>query len=141
MTTPNAVCKMLTRERYMTARPSETLVEKHTRLAWKTLADAEREIEAGDYPQAAEKLWGAASHAMKAYCASHGLLHSKYQHRRRAMMDLAEHSGNTVFRAGLNIADSCHSNFYNDWMERQNLDICLPDIQQFVKTVLEARAE
>ena len=125
----------------MTALPAETLVEKHSRLAWKTLADAEREIQAGDYPQAAEKLWGAASHAMKAYCASHGLPHSKYQHRRRAMMGLAEESGNAVFRAGLNIAESCHSNFYNDWMERENLDSCLPDIQEFVHIVLESRGD
>ena len=125
----------------MTARPTETLVEKHTRLAWKTLSDAEREIEAGDYPQAAEKLWGAASHAMKAYCASHGLPHSKYQHRRHATFELADKSGNPYVRAVFGIAESCHSNFYNDWMERSHLEGYLPDIQALVRIVLEARAE
>ena len=125
----------------MTALPAETLVEKHSRLAWKTLADAEREIQAGDYPRAAEKLWGAASHAMKAYCASHRLPYSKYQHRRSAALDLAEQSGNPMVRAGLNVARSCHSNFTNAWMSRDDLDSCLPDIQAFVKIVLEAKAE
>ena len=63
----------------MTARPTETLIEKHTRLALSTLGNAEREIEAGDLPQAGEKLWGASCHAIKAYCASHDLPHGKYQ--------------------------------------------------------------
>ena len=118
----------------------ESLTEKHTRLAHKLLEDAEREIAAGDTVQGSEKLWGATSQAMKAYCASHGLPHGKYGHRRRALMDLAEQQDNPAIRTFFNVARSCHSNFYNDWMEQEDLESCLPDIQQLVETVLAAKA-
>ncbi len=124
----------------MTEPALESLTEKHTRLARETLDDAEREIEAGDLPQAAEKLWGATSHALKAYCASHNLPHGKYQQRRHALMELVAQSGNPFLRAAFNVAQSCHANFYNDWMEREDLDNCLPDIRELVRIVLDARA-
>ena len=68
----------------------ETQTEKHTRLALKLLDDAKREIAAGDLVQGSEKLWGATSQALKAYCASHGMAHSKYANRRHAAFQLAD---------------------------------------------------
>ena len=125
----------------MTARPTETLIEKHTRLALSTLGNAEREIEAGDLPQAGEKLWGASCHAIKAYCASHDLPHGKYQRHRHAVMELADRSGNPFVRAAFGVAESCHANFYNDWMEQEHLEDYLPDIQDFVRIILDAKAK
>ena len=121
----------------MQARESTT--EKHTRLAYKFLADAEREITGGELVQGAEKLWGATSHALKAYCASRNLPHNKYAQRRRALMDLAAQQDNPSIRLAFAVAQSCHSNFYNDWMEQEDLDIYLPDIRQLVETVLSSK--
>lgn len=117
----------------------ESTAEKHTRLAHKLLADAEGEIAAGDLVQGAEKLWGATSQALKAYCASRGLPHSKYAQRRRAVMDLAARQDDSFIRAAFGVAQSCHSNFYNDWMEQEDLDSYLPDIRQLVDLVLSAK--
>lgn len=60
---------------------TESLAEKHTRLARQLIEDARQEITAGDLVQGGEKLWGATQHALRAYCASHDLPHGKYAHR------------------------------------------------------------
>ena len=118
----------------------ESLTEKHTRLAYKLLEDAGREIAVGDTIQGGEKLWGATSHAIKAYCASRGMPHSKYSHRWSAVLDLADQQGNPFIRSTFLVAESCHANFYNDWMEQEHLDVCLPDIRQLVEIILGAKA-
>ena len=55
-------------------------------------------------------------------------------------MELASHSGGSFVgsfvRAAFGIAESCHANFHNDWMEREHLEGYLPDIQDVVRIVL-----
>ncbi len=118
---------------------SEKQSEKHTRLAHQLLADAELEIAAGELVQGAEKLWGATSQALKAYCASHGIPHSKYQHRRQAILELATQLNNPAVRLAFGVAESCHANFYNDWMEQEHLDAYLPDIRELVHLILDTK--
>ena len=117
----------------------ESLADKHTRLAHQLLGDARREIADGDLVQGAEKLWGATSQALKAYCASHGLPHSKYAHRRHALLELAERLNNPSVRLAFGVAESCHANFYNDWMEQEHLDSYLPDVETLVGIILDAK--
>ena len=124
-----------------TTNRNESEPEKHTRLALQLLDDAEREIALGDLVQGGEKLWGATSQALKAYCASRGLPHSKYAHRRRAVLDLAIEQGNPFIRSTFGVAESCHANFYNDWMELEHLVVYLLDIKELVRIILDAKAE
>ena len=119
---------------------NESQTEKHARLASEMLDQAKREISAGDLLQGSEKLWGATTQALKSYCASHGMPHGKYQHRRRALMDLALQQSNPFVRSTFGVAQSCHSNFYNDWMEQEDLDSHVPDIEELVRIILDARA-
>ena len=119
---------------------TESMADKHTRLAWQLLADARQEIAAGDLVQGSEKLWGATSQALKAYCASHGLRHGKYAQRRHALLALADELNNPFVRATFGVAESCHANFYNDWMEQEHLDGYLPDIESLVNIILDAKA-
>ena len=114
--------------------------EKHSRLALKLLEDAGQEMAAGDTVQGAEKLWGATSQALKAQCASRGLPHGRYAHRRRALLDLAERTGDRFLRTAFATAQSCHSNFYNCWMEQEDLEAYLPDIQCLAHLLLDAQA-
>ncbi len=120
---------------------TEFETDKHTRLARQLMEDARSEIAAGDTVQGGEKLWGATQHALRAYCASHDLPHGKYAHRRRAVIDLAEQLGNPFVRATFAMAESCHGNFYNDWLEQEHLDRYLPDIEELVNIVLGQKAE
>ncbi len=119
---------------------NQSPTEKHADLARRMLEQAKEEIAAGDLPQGAEKLWGATTQALKSYCASRGMPQGKYQHRRGALMDLALQLGNPSLRLAFGIAQSCHSNFYNDWMEQEDLDSYIPDIEELVQTLLDARA-
>ena len=119
---------------------AESLSGKHTRLAHRFLDDARREIAGGDTAQGGEKLWGAASHALKAYCASRNIPHAGYAHRRQAVRELAERLGNPSLRLLFRIAEACHANFYNDWMEREELEEDLQYIEEFVIIVLSQKA-
>ena len=120
---------------------NESTTEKHTRLAYQLLSDAKREIAIGDLVQGSEKLWGATSQALKAYCASRGLPHSKYAHRRHALFEMADRLNNPFIRTAFGVAESCHANFYNDWMEQEHLDSYAPDIEELVTIILGAREE
>ena len=120
---------------------NESLPGKHTRLAYKMLDDARTEIAAGDTVQGGEKLWGAASHAIKAYCASLGTPHSRYARRRQAIRDLADRLGNPSLREHFAIALSCHANFYNDWLEQEDLAEYMGYIEELVNIVLSQKAE
>ena len=118
----------------------ESITDKHTRLARQLLADARREIADGDLVQGSEKLWGATSQALKAYCSSHQLPHGKYAQRRHAVFQLADDLNNPFVRATFGVAESCHANFYNDWMEQEHLDGYLPDIEALVNIILDAKS-
>ena len=119
----------------------ESQTEKHARLAHQMLDQAKREVAAGDLTQGAEKLWGATTQALKSYCASHGMPHGRYQHLRQAVLDLALRQDSASIRLAFNTARACHSNFYNDWMEQEDLDSYIPDIEELVRIILDARAQ
>ena len=90
--------------------------------------------------QGSKQLGGATSQALKAYCASHRMPHDKYAQRRHAVFQLADQLDNPFVRATFGVAQSCHSNFCNDWMEQENLDRYVPDIESLVNTILGAKA-
>ena len=46
-----------------------------------------------------------------------------------------------TLRSTSGVAESCHANFYNDWMEQEHLGTYLPDIKGLVRIILAARAE
>ena len=119
---------------------TETPAEKHTRLAQELLDDASREIAAGDLMQGSEKLWGATTQALRAYCASREMPHGKYAQHRSAANQLARERNDPSIRTVYGLAQSCHANFYNDWMEQEDLYDYLPDIQRLVDKILTAKA-
>ena len=120
---------------------TESEIEKHTRLARQLLEDSRREIAAGDTVQGGEKLWGATNHALKAYCASYNLPHGRTNHRRRAFFGIARQLNSQFLDAAYAVAESCHGNFYNDWLEQEQLDRYLPVIEELVNIVLDQKAE
>ena len=53
---------------------------------------------------------------------------------------LAERTGDRFLRTAFATAQSCHSNFYNDWMGQEDLETYLPDIQHLAHLLLDAHA-
>ena len=120
----------------MDAGETETNQQKHTRLAWQLLNQADHELTAGDLLQSSEKLWGATSHALKALCESRGWRHSKYGHRQEAVKRLAVERNDESISLSFKIAEACHANFYNDWLSAAELEENRHAIHGFIVSVL-----
>ena len=115
----------------------ESHQQKHSRLAWQLLNQADHEMMAGDLIQSSEKLWGATSHALKAFCESRGWRHSKYAQRHHAVKELAaENPADESILAAFRAAQACHANFYNDWMEFQDVDESRVVVRRLVTKIL-----
>ena len=120
----------------MTSGETETHLEKHARLARQLLDQADHEMMAGDLLQSSEKLWGATSHALKAFCESRGWRLGKYAQREHAAKRLATERDDDTIRLSFRIAEACHANFYNDWLEFDVLDEHRRDIRRLVEKIL-----
>ena len=122
----------------MTTTPTTTdpQIIRNAHIARKFLDDADGEFAAGDLLQASEKLWGAVSHALKAYCRQRGWRHAKYAHRRDAAQSLSAELNDPTIFANFKIAQSCHANFYNDWMYAEDVDTSRAYIRELVDKIL-----
>ena len=123
----------------MTTRETETRRQKHARLARQLLDQADHELLAGDLLQSSEKLWGATSHALKAFCESRGWRHSKYGHRQEAVKRLAAERADESISLSFKIAEACHANFYNDWLTAEELEENRESIHKLIATILKGQ--
>lgn len=72
------------------------------------LVDARRELDDGDYPQASEKLWGAAAEMVKAVAETRGWPH--------------------IFRA----AGFLHTNFYERWLPPEDVKQAAGEVELLI---------
>jgi HEPN domain-containing protein len=99
------------------------------------LGEAREELEKGNVRQAAEKLWGAAALAVKAYAywrdgrrlSSHGEL---WEYKRR----LEDELGEWIHDAWMN-ATSMHVCFYEDWCAERDVEDAYKRIERLVRGV------
>ncbi len=148
---PRSLAKRLQEEaREQGMAPEEYLVEllagdldpperagEYLEAARGLLEQARRELEEGDVRQAAEKLWGAAALAVKAYASwregkrltSHGELWDYTLVLRREL-------GEWVTRVW-GVANSMHTCFYEGWCKEEHVQDALEDIGKLVKNIGE----
>jgi len=112
MTTPR-------RERY------EDLSSEYLRRARGYLAD-------GDLTQASEKGWGAAAVSVKAVATSRGLNHSSHYQLRQVVQELAREADDDEIRSQFGHANDLHMNFYENWLDRETIELYLLQIERFV---------
>ena len=123
----------------MSSAENETHQQKHARLARGLLDQADHEMMVGDLLQSSEKLWGATSHALKAFCESRGWRHGKYAQREHAVKRLAVEWDNPAILDAFRVAEACHANFYNDWLTAEELEENRQSIHTLIATILEGR--
>ncbi|MGQ9469507.1 MAG: PaREP1 family protein [Nitrososphaerales archaeon] len=108
-----------------------TDAETYLRLNGKFLREAEGFLAKGDYVQASEKLWGAAAEIVKAVAAKRGLelrAHKSISefvsrlHREKPALRLAE---------DFHIANSLHTNFYEDWLDPEMVKVGAKAVKRF----------
>ena len=98
---------------------SEPRLQEYLRLNGKYLAEAERLLEAGDYAQASEKLWGAAAEIIKAVAAKRGKTLGTHRSLGEFLTELDEEKPEWELLRDFNAANSLHMNFYEDWLPRK----------------------
>jgi ABC-type amino acid transport substrate-binding protein len=97
----------------LAANPSER-VEKYVELFQKYYGEARRLLERGDYPQAAEKLWGAATAIIKLHAALRGIFVAAWSHGKlyNYVTHNVEEQHRQAFRDMLKAGEVMHRYFY-----------------------------
>ncbi|MDT7863112.1 MAG: PaREP1 family protein [Vulcanisaeta sp.] len=111
--------------------PTERM-ELYVRLSEKYLRDAEEFLAKGDYVQASEKLWGAASFMVKAVAASRGVLISSHGELFSYVRSLGEEEGNPELRRLFSVASTLHQNFYENWLSGDVVKDYAEDVKQLI---------
>ena len=99
-------------------------VLEHRETAREFLREAEEYFRQGDDLQGAEKMWGAAAHAVIAVCQQRGWRHRSHPAMGEAVVALADEltaSGDentaNILKSGFAIAANCHVHFYHRDMD------------------------
>ncbi len=102
-------------------------------MSLRFLEHARIQLDQGDRIQAAEKIWGAAAHALKSNGEQRGWIHDRHPN----IFDIGEHLGREFgrfdeFSRYLAQAEYMHRNFYlNGWSE-DAIRSALSDVEDFV---------
>ena len=116
----------------------ESAVQHHARIALRFLNYAETYLGEGDAIRASEMAWGAAAHAIKAFCIRRGWKHEKYAHLRAAMRRLATETGDNSWFREFKVAYNLHLNFYTDNMTTSDVEGDMPRIRDLVNLLVAA---
>ncbi len=118
-----------------------TTVQESRSISQHLFDQARIELEAGDLIQASEKLWGAAAHSLKSIAETRGWKHKSYAHFYRIIRNLSEESGNKDIIYLLNTADSLHSNFYENWMQEDEIMHYAGQVSQLIDRLSEVEVD
>ena len=112
--------------------PGDLGVEGHVQMSRRFLEHAKIQLEQGDRIQAAEKVWGAAAHALKSVGEQRGWLHDGHPN----LFDIGEHLGKEFgqfdeFSRYLAQAEYMHKNFYQNDRSPSAIQSALNDVARF----------
>jgi Archaeal PaREP1/PaREP8 family len=105
---------------------------RYLTLNGKYLRDSEELLAAGDYPQASEKLWGAAAQAVKAVAATRRWRHSSHRDLRRAISRIYRETRDPDYLEFFSVAESLHTNFYEDFLEPEDVNVYADRVKNLV---------
>ena len=95
------------------------------------LANARAELDT-DPAQAGEKGWGAAASMVKAVAEQRGVYHRTHRSLYEIMARILRETGNDDLRKEFASANELHHNFYENWFDRENVEVRLNDVELFV---------
>lgn len=100
------------------------------------LAQAREELAAGDLPQASEKGWGATAQILKAIAAQRGWERNRHRHYHRIVSRLRAKTGDGDIRHLFNTASALHENFYDNYMQIDDVADGLDDAEALLDKLL-----
>lgn len=98
------------------------LAQTHLEVSREFLIHAREQLDLGNSLQASEKGWGAAAHAVKAVAERRGWRHNSHRDLYRAINRIAAEMDSKDILDLFSIANALHQNFYEGWMEDENID-------------------
>ena len=110
--------------------------EEHVQTALAFLEASDREFEAGDNLQASEKLWGAATHAVRAAALPDGQPTGRHRDLRLAARWLATQRSDPAILIGFRAAEQFHTNFYHGFMEDDEIADGRQEVRGLVERLL-----
>ena len=93
------------------------------------LAQAIQELSQGDVRQASEKGWGAAAQIVKATAEDRGWQHTNHYLLSEAVQRMATEMGDDTILSLFLSANALHTNFYEDWLSKDVVEVGLRDVQ------------
>ena len=121
--------------------PGDAGIADHVSMSRMFLEHAQAELDQGHRLQAAEKIWGATAHALKAIALQRG-----WRHRSNTtLFDIGVQLGQEFdkerdFARYLSVADSMHKNFYENNRRSRDIQLALEEIKAFVDELDLVRA-
>ena len=100
------------------------------------LAQARRELAAGELPQASEKGWGATAQILKAIAEQWGWEHYRHRHYHRIISRLRAETGDGDIRRLFGVANLLHENFYENDMETDDVADGLDDVEALLDKLI-----
>ena len=110
---------------------------EHRQVALDFLAASDEEFERGDVLQGAEKLWGAAAHAVMAAAQEREWPHESHRSLKNAAIKLSAEAKDPSIEHLFLAAEKFHRHFYHDSMEDWERDADRPLVHDLVRRVLE----
>ena len=125
------------RERDVTLRTMKA--EEHVQTALAFLEASDREFEAGDDLQASEKLWGAATHALRAAAMPQGQPTGSNRDLRLAAKWLASQRSDPAILLGFKAAERFRTNYCHGFMEEDEIADGRQEVHGLVERLLPVR--
>ena len=97
------------------------------------LAKAQEELAQRELTQASEKGWGAAAQMVKAVAEQRGWPHNGHALLFQTVRRLAEETRDEQLDLLFQVANSLHSNFYENWLPLESVQSSLGAVEQLVE--------
>ncbi|MDJ0269465.1 MAG: PaREP1 family protein [Aigarchaeota archaeon] len=118
---------------YCDVRDPEVRAESHLKLSEKYLRECEEFLARGDYAQASEKAWGAASQMVKAIAARRGMEIRSHGELHRFVKRLREEFRDEQVSTFWLSAVSLHQNFYENWLPEDMVRDGVENVKKLVE--------
>ena len=107
--------------------------ERYATAAGELLTKAQEALAQGDLREASEKGWGAAAQVVKAVATRRGWLHQNHATLFEVVRQVALETGARRLQENFHTANSLHSNFYENWMQSEAIEVGLEQVTEFIQ--------
>ena len=123
----------------MSSRTSDA--DDYAAISGQFVAHAREQLAQGDRLQASEKVWGAANYALKAVAIQRGWRHRGQRTIFAIANQLSEELQNPYHASELRGAQAVHYNFYDDYMNEDDIIRGIESVADYVAELGRVRSE